>query len=146
MAGVPIFSTRKEAVSWGGCPFPPAGYGRTHKSKRKRQLEGGSKGQQSPWVMTPGGGLEHRATQTMSRNPMCVLSHVWLFVTPWTVACQAPLFMEFPRQEYWSGLPHPSAGDFPNSGVELGFLASPSLAGRFSTTCATWEARRNPGT
>ena len=31
------------------------------------------------------------------------LSHVWLFVTPWTVACQAPLSMEFSRQEYWSG-------------------------------------------
>ena len=34
-----------------------------------------------------------------------LLSHVWLFVTPWTVACQAPLSMGFSRQEYWSGLP-----------------------------------------
>ena len=33
------------------------------------------------------------------------LSHVWLFATPWTVARQAPLFMRFSRQEYWSGLP-----------------------------------------
>ena len=36
------------------------------------------------------------------------LCHVWLFVTPWTVACQAPLSMGISRQEYWSGLPFPS--------------------------------------
>ena len=46
------------------------------------------------------------------------LNHVWLFVTPWTVACQAPLFMEFSRQEYWSGLPCPLPGDLPNLGVK----------------------------
>ena len=39
---------------------------------------------------------------------MCMLSHVQLFVTPWTVARQAPLAMRFSRQEYWSGLPFPS--------------------------------------
>ena len=44
--------------------------------------------------------------------------------TPWTVACQAPLSMEFSRQEYWSGLPFPSPGDLPNPGIELG---SPAL-------------------
>ena len=43
----------------------------------------------------------------------CVLSHVQLFVTPWTVARQASLFMGFSRQEYWSGLPLPSPGIFP---------------------------------
>ena len=36
------------------------------------------------------------------------LSHVQLFATPWTVACQAPLSMGFSRQEHWSGLPFPS--------------------------------------
>ena len=41
------------------------------------------------------------------------LNHVWLFVTPWTVAHQAPLSVEFSRQEYWSGLPFPSPGTFP---------------------------------
>ena len=40
-----------------------------------------------------------------------LLSCVWLFATPWTVAYQAPRFMEFSRQEYWSGLPFPSPGD-----------------------------------
>ena len=39
-------------------------------------------------------------------------------VTPWTVACQAPLSMEFSRQGYWSGLPYPPPGDLPNLGME----------------------------
>ena len=55
---------------------------------------------------------------------MCVLSRVWLFATPWTVAHQAPLSLGFSRQEYWSGLPFPSPGDLPNSGTEPG---SPTL-------------------
>ena len=48
------------------------------------------------------------------------LSHVQLFATPWTVAYQAPLSMEFSRQEYGSGLPFPSPGDLPNPGIEPG--------------------------
>ena len=39
---------------------------------------------------------------------------------PWTVACQAPLSVEFSRQEYWSGLPFPSPGNLPNPGIEPG--------------------------
>ena len=46
------------------------------------------------------------------------LSHVRLFETLWTVAHQAPLFMGFSRQEYWSGLPFPPPGDLPDSGIE----------------------------
>ena len=38
--------------------------------------------------------------------------------TPWTVAHQAPLSMEFSRQEYWSGLPFPSPGDLPDPGIK----------------------------
>ena len=52
------------------------------------------------------------------------LSSVRLFETPWTVAYQAPPSMEFSRQKYWSGLPFPSPGDFPNPGIEPG---SPAL-------------------
>ena len=52
------------------------------------------------------------------------LSRVWLFVTPWAVDYQAPLSMEFSRQEYWSGLPFPSPGDLPDPGIEPG---SPTL-------------------
>ena len=45
-------------------------------------------------------------------------SHIWLFVTPWTVACQTPLSMRFSRQEYWGGLPFPTLGDLPDPGME----------------------------
>ena len=55
-------------------------------------------------------------------TPLCCcaysLSRVWLFVTPWTVAHQAPLSMEFSRQEHWSGLPCPPPGDLPNPGIK----------------------------
>ena len=55
------------------------------------------------------------------RHIACVqsLSRVWLFATPWTISHQAPLSTGFPRQEYWSGLPFPAPGDFPNPGIEL---------------------------
>ena len=65
---------------------------------------------------------------------VCVLSCILLFGTPWTVAHQAPLSMEFSRQEYCSGLPVPSAGDLPNPGIKHASLASPALAGGFFTT------------
>ena len=61
---------------------------------------------------------------------MCVLScfsRVWLFVTPWTVACQAPLSMGFPRQEYWNELPCPPSGDLPDPGIELPSPVAPAL-------------------
>ena len=48
------------------------------------------------------------------------LSRARLFATPWTVAYQAPPFMGFSRQEYWSGLPFPSPGDLPDPGIEPG--------------------------
>ena len=56
---------------------------------------------------------------------VCVksLSGVRLFVTPWTVARQAPLSMRFSRQKYWSGLPFPSPGYLPNSGIKPGSRA-----------------------
>ena len=56
-----------------------------------------------------------------------------LFATLWTVVCQVPLFMEFSRQEYWSGLPFPTSGDLPNLRIKLTYHASPALAGRFFT-------------
>ena len=72
----------------------------------------------------------------------CVLSHfscVWFFVTPWTLTCQAPLFVGFSKQDYWNGLLCPPPGDLPNPGMELASLTSFALAGRFFTTNATWE-------
>ena len=56
---------------------------------------------------------------------VCVFSHVWFFVTPWTIVHQASLSMEFFRQEYWSQLP------FPTPGIEPASLASPASAGGF---------------
>ena len=68
-------------------------------------------------------------------------SCVQLFETLWTVAPQAPLSMEFSRQEYWSGLPCPNPpGDFPNPGIQPTSFASPALADGFFTTSATWIA------
>ena len=60
--------------------------------------------------------------------------------TPWTVACQTSLSMDFSRQEYWSGLRFPSPGDLPDLGIKPVFLASPALAGRFFNIWAPWEA------
>ena len=73
----------------------------------------------------------------------CVLSHfshVWLFVTPWTVAHQPSLSMGFSRQEFSSELPCPSPGDLPDPEIKLASLTSPALAGGFFTTSTTWEA------
>ena len=61
-------------------------------------------------------------------------------VTPWTADHQAPLSMEFSRQEYWNGLPFPTPEDLPVVGIKLVSLMSPALAGGFFITCTTWEA------
>ena len=65
---------------------------------------------------------------------VCMLSHIQLFSTLWTVAHQAPLSMEFSRQEYWSGLPFPTPGYLPDWGIKPISLMSPALTGRFFTT------------
>ena len=80
--------------------------------------------------MSSGKGFHHNHTLTILRN-VCTLSHVRLFVTPWTVAHQAPPSMGFSRQEYWSGLPFPSLGDLSDPGIEP---TSPTLVGGFFTT------------
>ena len=70
---------------------------------------------------------------------LCTLSHfshVRLFATPWTAAHQAPLSMEFSRQEYWNGLPSPSPGDLPNLGIELGSPAWQAVS--LPRLCITW--------
>ena len=65
-----------------------------------------------------------------ARACMCLpshFSHIWLFVTLWTVACQSPLSIGFSRQEYWSGLLCPSPGNLPNPGIELSSPEAPAL-------------------
>ena len=68
------------------------------------------------------------------------LSRVWLLATPWTVAHQAPLFVRFPRQEYWSGLPfHVKGSSWPRdrtcSSCHISFIGRQSLY-----RCAIGEA------
>ena len=86
----------------------------------------------------------HGHTHTHTHNCTCCMlscfSHVWFLTTLWTGAHQAPLYMGFYRQEYWSGLPSPPPGNFPGPVIKPTTLVSPALAGRFSTASATWEA------
>ena len=73
----------------------------------------------------------------------CVLSlsHVRLFVTPWTAVSQTPLPMEFSRQEYWSGLPFPPPGSFPTQDRTCVCCSSyvSCFARRIVHHSATWE-------
>ena len=62
---------------------------------------------------------------------VCALNHVWLFATLWTIGHQAPLFMEFSRQEFLSGLSFPAPRDLPNPGIEPASLVSPALVDGF---------------
>ena len=64
---------------------------------------------------------------------LCMPNHPKLFVTPWTVAHQAPLPMGFSRQESWSGLSLPPSEDHPAPGIKPTSPASPALAGGFLT-------------
>ena len=81
---------------------------------------------------SPGKSLHYVAVATQS------LSCVQLCVAPQTVAHRAPLFMGFPRQEYWSGLPFPTPGDLPDPGIKPAFSA---LASRFFTTAPPRKPR-----
>ena len=67
-----------------------------------------------------------------------MLSCVWLFETPWTVAHQAPLCLEFSKQEYWSVLPFPPPAALSDPGIKP---ASPASAGGFFATWVSWEAQ-----
>ena len=73
---------------------------------------------------------EMGSTQEGPKNFYSVLQHficVQFFLTPWTVAQQAPLSMRFSSQEYWSGLPCPPAGDLPHPGTETTPPVSPTF-------------------
>ena len=66
--------------------------------------------------------------------PAQLLSRVRLFVTLWTAARQAPLSMEFFKQEHWRGLPFPpTGGGLPDSGFESSVFCAPSIASGFFT-------------
>ena len=105
----------------------------SHSAERKTPVH--RKSQESRYLTLPGLSWDctpyHACMRAQSH------SRVQLFVTPWTIDRQAPLPMEFSRQEYWSGLPFTTPGDLPNPGIEPASLASPALACRFFTTSAT---------
>ena len=61
-------------------------------------------------------------------------------MTPWTIALQSPLSMEFCRQQYWSGLPCPPLGDLPDPGIKPTSFMSPALTGVFFTIHTIWKA------
>ena len=71
---------------------------------------------------------------------VCRVPQSCLFVNPWTTAHGVPLSLGFSWQKYWSGIPFPTQGDFPNPGIELASLASPTLAAEFLTISTTGEA------
>ena len=80
------------------------------------------------WYST-GNCIEYPEIKTIAS----VFSCVRLFVTPWTVACKAPLSMEFFKREYWTGLPLPTPGDLHEPGIKPTSLVPPALVGGFFT-------------
>ena len=83
--------------------------------------------------------LPYQVSISILERMLSPFSHVWLCVTLWTVAHQAPRSMEFSSQEHWSGQSCPPPGNLPNPGIKPTSLMPPTLAGDF-TTSATWEA------
>ena len=73
---------------------------------------------------------------------VCVLTRIRLFVTQWTVACQAPLSTECSRQEYWKGLPSPTPRDLPDPGIEPHLLCFLHWQVDSLPLVTTWEAQR----
>ena len=104
---------------WSGLPFPSAG------GLPNPGVKPGSPALQADSLLSE---LQGRPKPKVNVKS---LSHVRLFVTPWTVAYQAPLPMGFSRQEYWGRLPFPSPGDLSDPGMGP---APPALADRFFTT------------
>ena len=85
---------------------------------------GESHGLYRPWCHK-----ESDTTEQLSLGVLSYFSHVQLFVTPWTIAHEAPLSMGFSRQEYWSCLPFPPPGDLLDPKIELVSPASPEVEG-----------------
>ena len=75
----------------------------------------------------------HTHTHTHTRCYLVVSVMSTSFATSWTVALKPPLSMRYSGQEYWRGLPFPTPGDLPDSGIKPQSLESPELAGGFFT-------------
>ena len=100
------------------------------------------------WGLCTGMGRRGHILAACKLLLVCVLSHVWLFVTLWAVACQAPPFMGFPWQEYQSGLPFPHPGDLPNPGLNPCLLLwqvnsfITALPGKPKLLLCNWKKKR----
>ena len=105
---------------WNGLPFPSPG-----------DLPNQGSNPDLPHCRQTLNHLNHQGSHHGQFSSVQPLSRVRLFATPWTVAGQVPLSMEFSRQACWSGLPLPSPGGRPDSGITP---TSPPLAGGFFTT------------
>ena len=99
-----------------------------------------------PPCPSPTPGVYHIACQLKLQvtSPVLMLSRVLLFANLWTVARQAPLPMEFSKQECWSGGPFPTTGDLPHPGIKTKSLVPPALAVRFFTTVCMLIAQSYP--
>ena len=96
----------------------------------------------SPFKNLPLGFIFKMTRGTQIRELVCQsLSHVQFFGTPWTVECQAPLSMEFSRQEYWSGLSFPSSGESsqPRDPTQVSHFAGRSLLSELSEVKPNWQ-------
>ena len=124
---LPCHKTRWILVPWPGIePMPPVveTWSPNYWAAREFPLDNGSKLAHLHHcysdAVVPG--------EVKKWSQMKSLSRVWLSVTPWTVAYQAPLSMGFSRQDYWNGLPFPSPRDLPDSGIEPMWLKeAPSI-------------------
>ena len=96
------------------------------------------------WLLKPGKKGRYESIEfCLLHNSLCVCIQSQscpALCDPVDCSPPVPFSVEFSRQEYWSRLPFPSPGDLPNSGIDTSSLASPALAGGFSTTSTTWEA------
>ena len=85
----------------------------------------------APGYTCASSGASEKSNATINLVSCPVVKFCPILATPWTVTCQAPLSMGFPRQEYWSGLSFPTPGDLPDPRIEF---ESSALAGRLFTT------------
>ena len=115
----------------GGKSTPPQARGNGLADKTAKQADEGL------GVTSEAPMLEKAADSYMHTCKISHFSHVLLFGAQYTIAHKAPLSMKLSRQEYWSGLPCPSSGDFPDRSIKPVFLMFPALSVRFFTTSPT---------
>ena len=87
----------------------------------------------------------YKSCLSLKQGNVCMLSHVQVFVTPWTEVIQAPLSMGFSRQEYWSGQPFPTSGYLPNPLIKPTVSCLSCIDRWILYHCITWGAHPKQG-